>query len=137
MQGPGKFNEESFKVIDSLFALANSYGVRVIFDFTAESGDYLGGIGTYAAHRGKKRQEFYTDPQVKEDYKATIRYVLNRTNTITGVPYRTTRRSSPGSSATRCTARPTRGSRRWRPTSRASTRITSWPRRGIARASPC
>lgn len=88
VQGPGQFNEESFKVVDSLFALANKYGVRVIFDLTAESGDYLGGIGTYAAHRGKTRAEFYTDPQLKDDYKATLRYVLTRTNTITGVPYR-------------------------------------------------
>ena len=88
VQGPGQFNEESFKAIDSLLALANKYRVRVIFDLTAESGDYLGGIGTYAAHRGKKRAEFYTDPQLKEDYKATLRYVLGRTNTITGVPYR-------------------------------------------------
>ena len=85
--GPGKFNEEAFKAVDNLFALANKYRVRVVFDFTAEYGDYLGGIGTYAAHRGKKRGEFYTDPQVKEDYKATIRYVLGRKNTITGVPY--------------------------------------------------
>lgn len=88
VQGPGQFNEESFKVVDRLFALANKYRVRVIFDLTAESGDYLGGIGTYAAHRGKKRAEFYTDPQLKDDYKATLRYVLTRTNTITGVPYR-------------------------------------------------
>jgi hypothetical protein len=86
--GPGKFNEEAFKVVDSLFALANRYGVRVIFDLTAESGDYLGGIGTYAAYRGKKRAEFWTDPQLKEDYKATVRHVLTRTNTITGVAYR-------------------------------------------------
>ncbi len=88
VQGPGQFNEDAFKVVDNLFALANRHGVRVIFDFTAEAGDYLGGIGTYAAHRGKKRAEFYTDPQVKEDYKATVRYVLSRTNTITGVKYR-------------------------------------------------
>jgi len=88
VQGPGRFNEESFKVVDSLLALANKYGVRVIFDLTAEAGDYLGGIGTYATHRGKKRAEFYTDPQLKEDYQATIRYVLTRTNTLTGVPYR-------------------------------------------------
>ena len=86
--GPGKFNEEAFKTVDRLFALANKYRIRVIFDLTAESGDYLGGIGTYAAHRGKKPGEFYTDPQIKDDYKATLRYVLNRTNTITGVRYR-------------------------------------------------
>lgn len=86
--GPGQFNEDAFKCADSLFALANRYRVRVIFDLTAESGDYLGGIGTYAAHRGKKRNEFWTDPQLKDDFKTTIRYVLNRTNTITGVAYR-------------------------------------------------
>lgn len=85
---PGKFNEEAFKVADNIFALANRYGVRVIFDFTAESGSFLGGIGTYAAHRGKKQAAFYIDPQIKEDYKATVRYVLGRTNTITGVVYR-------------------------------------------------
>lgn len=86
--GPGQFNDEAFKTIDSLFALANKYGVRVIPDLCAEYGDYLGGIGTYAAHRDKKRAEFYTDPQLKEDYRATLRYVLGRTNTITGVAYR-------------------------------------------------
>jgi hypothetical protein len=75
---PGQFNEEAFKCIDHLFALANKYNVRVIFDLTAESGDYLGGIGTYAAHRGKSRKDFYTDPQIKEDYKATVRYVVSR-----------------------------------------------------------
>jgi hypothetical protein len=88
VQGPGQFNAESFKVIDHLLALANRYGVRVMIDLTAESGDYLGGIGTYAAHRGKPRKAFWTDPQIKADYKATLRYVLSRTNTVTGVPYR-------------------------------------------------
>ena len=88
VQAPGQFNEESFKVLDNVFALANRYGVRVMFDFTAEAGDFLGGIGTYAAQRGKKRAEFYTDPQLRADFQATIRHVLTRTNTITGVPYR-------------------------------------------------
>jgi len=85
--GPGKFNEEAFQCLDQLLALANKYQVRVILDFTAEYGDYLGGIGTYAAHRSKKRSDFYTDPQLKADYQATVAFVLNRKNTITGVPY--------------------------------------------------
>lgn len=88
VQAPGQFNEESFQVIDHMLALANRYRVRVIFDLTAESGDFLGGIGTYAAHRGKKRQEFYTDPQLKADFQATIRYVLHRVNTLTGTRYK-------------------------------------------------
>lgn len=88
VQGPGKFNEEAFKTIDRLLALANRYGVRVIFPFTAEAGDYLGGIGTYADWRGKERQAFFTDPQLKADYQATIAYVINRRNTVTGQFYR-------------------------------------------------
>ncbi|MBM4095021.1 MAG: hypothetical protein FJ276_37265, partial [Planctomycetes bacterium] len=56
--GPGKFKDENFRVLDSMLALANKYGVRVIFPFTAQGGDMLGGIGTYAAHRGKKRDAF-------------------------------------------------------------------------------
>ena len=88
VQGPGTFNEASFRVLDHILALGNQYGVRVLFSFCAEAGDYLGGNATYAAHRGKKREQFYTDPQIKDDYKATVRYVLNRTNTVTGVPYR-------------------------------------------------
>lgn len=86
--GPGEFNAEAFRTIDHMLGLANRYGVRVILDLCAEAGDYLGGIGTYAAHRGKKRAEFYTDPQLKEDYKATVRYVLGRTNSVNGVAYR-------------------------------------------------
>ena len=86
--GPGTFNEEAFKTIDHTLALANRYGVRVMLCLSADAGDYLGGIGTYAAHRGKKRIEFWTDPQLRGDYKATVRFVLGRTNTVTGVAYR-------------------------------------------------
>jgi mannan endo-1,4-beta-mannosidase len=86
--GPGEFNEEAFRCTDHMLALANKYKVRVIFALTAGSGDYLGGIGQYAGHRGRKREEFYTDPQVKEDYKSTVRFVLRRVNTVTGVPYK-------------------------------------------------
>jgi len=85
---PGQFNEAAFRTIDHTLALANKHGVRVMLCLSAGSGDYLGGIGTYAAHRGRKREEFWTDPQLREDYKTTVRYVLNRVNTVTGVPYR-------------------------------------------------
>ncbi len=85
---PGQFNEAAFKTIDHTLALANKHGVRVLLCLSAGSGDYLGGIGTYAAHRGKQREDFWTDPQLREDYKTTVRYVLNRVNTVTGVPYK-------------------------------------------------
>ncbi len=88
VRAPGVFNEAAFRTIDQTLALANKYGIRVMLCLTAEAGDYLGGIGTYASWRGRKRAEFYTDPQIREDYKATVRYVLGRVNTVTGVPYR-------------------------------------------------
>ncbi|MDX9868069.1 MAG: hypothetical protein RBT78_09110 [Kiritimatiellia bacterium] len=85
---PGVFNEAAFQTLDHTLALANRHGVRVMLCLTAQAGDYLGGIRTYAAHRGKPAARFWTDPQLREDYKATVRYVLNRVNTVTGVPYR-------------------------------------------------
>lgn len=85
---PGRFNETAFKTIDYALAMANKYGVRMMLCLSAESGDYLGGMGTYAAYRGKARARFWTDPQLREDYKTTVRFVLNRVNTVTGVPYR-------------------------------------------------
>lgn len=88
VQGPGRFNEESFKTLDSLLALANRHRIRVIFSLSAEWGDYLGGIGEYAAWRGKDRGAFYTDEQLKADFKQTLQYVVNRRNTVTGRRYR-------------------------------------------------
>jgi hypothetical protein len=85
---PDEFNETAFTTLDHTLALAGKHGVRVMLCLTAEAGDYLGGIGTYAAHRGKPRAAFYTDPQIREDYKATVRHVLTRVNTVTGVPYK-------------------------------------------------
>ncbi len=88
VQGPGRFSEEAFKTLDNLLALANRYRIRIIFSLGAERGDYLGGVGEYSAWRGKDRSEFYTDEQLKNDYKATLRYVVNRRNTVTGQLYR-------------------------------------------------
>ena len=85
--GPDQFNEEAFVVVDNLFALANKYRIRVIFSLTADHGDFLGGVEEYAAQRGKPRAAFFSDPQIKQDYKATLRHVLTRRNTVTGVPY--------------------------------------------------
>ena len=85
--GPGQFNDEACVAVDHMLALANKYRVRVIFSLTADHGDFLGGIEEYAAHRGKPRAAFFSDPQIKADYKATLRYVLTRRNTVTGVPY--------------------------------------------------
>lgn len=85
--GPGKFNDEAFVAVDHMLALANKYHIRVLFSLAADHGDFLGGVEEYAAHRGKPRAAFFSDPRIKEDYKATLHYVLTRRNTVTGEPY--------------------------------------------------
>ncbi len=85
--GPGKCNDEAFVTIDHMLALANKYRVRVLLSLSADAGDFLGGVEEYAAHRGKPRKAFFSDPEIMGDYKAMLRYVLTRRNTVTGVPY--------------------------------------------------
>jgi len=40
-----------------------------------------------AAFRGRPRSAYYTDPQLKADYKRIVEKVLRRVNTRTGVAY--------------------------------------------------
>ena len=85
--GPGQFNEEAFVVFDKVLQIANEMNIRLIIPFTD---DYIwwGGVPNYAEFSGKTADDFYTDGQVIVDFKKTIEYVLNRTNTFTGVKYK-------------------------------------------------
>ncbi|MGC3956735.1 MAG: hypothetical protein QM813_01850 [Verrucomicrobiota bacterium] len=85
--GPGKLNEAAMVVFDEVLANANRHGVRLIIPFV-DQWDWWGGIGEIAAWRGRNAEEFFSDAQVREDYKAIIAQVLNRVNTKTGVPYK-------------------------------------------------
>jgi hypothetical protein len=85
--GPGQFNEEPFKSLDMVLAVANRKGIRIIFPFI-DNWKWWGGIGACAAFRGKEPNDFWTDPVLFEDYKKIVSLVINRTNTVTGVKYR-------------------------------------------------
>lgn len=85
--GPGRFNEEAFRCLDRLLAVANEVGVRIIIPFV-DNWKWMGGRGEYAGFRGKPADAFYTDAQIIADFKQTIAFVINRVNTITGVRYR-------------------------------------------------
>lgn len=87
VEAPGEFNEEAFKAMDMVLALANEYDVRLIVPLL-NNWQWMGGRPDYAAFRGKESDEFWTDPQLIADYKKTIDFVLNRTNSITGVKYK-------------------------------------------------
>lgn len=85
--GPGEFNERAFETLDLVLKLANERGVRIILPLV-DNWKWQGGIAQYAAFRGKRTEEFWTDRQLIQDFKQTIHFVLNRRNTLTGVLYR-------------------------------------------------
>ncbi len=87
VEGPGVFNEEAFVALDRVMKVANEVGVRVIIPFV-DNWKWWGGPKEYAGFRGKQEAEFWTDPQIIEDMKATIRFVVNRRNTLTGAMYK-------------------------------------------------
>lgn len=85
--GPGEFNEEAFKVNDMMLKIANELEIRIIFSLL-NNWDWMGGAPQYAAFRDKTWDDFWTDPQLIADFKKTIEFTLNRTNTLTGIPYK-------------------------------------------------
>ncbi|NBC72732.1 cellulase family glycosylhydrolase [Paenibacillus sacheonensis] len=87
VMGPGLYDESAFKLFDKMLQLANAYGVRLIVPFV-DSYNYVGGTPDWAAFRGKSADDFWTDPVIRQDFKDFIRFVLNRVNTYTQVPYK-------------------------------------------------
>ena len=84
---PGDFNEDAFRALDKVLEVANRVGVRVIIPFV-DNWKWWGGAEQYAEYRGKTAAEFWTDPQVIDDFKQTINFILNRRNTYTGTLYK-------------------------------------------------
>ena len=84
--GTDKYNESAFRVLDLALKLANENGVRLIIPL-ANNWKWQGGRGELAAFRGKTADAFWTDPQLIDDFERTVRYVLLRTNALTGVRY--------------------------------------------------
>jgi hypothetical protein len=87
VRGPGDFNEEAFRTLDLALEVANRTGVRLIIPLV-DNAKWQGGRGEYAAFRGKGPDDFWTDPQIIADFEKTVRHVLTRVNTRTGVAYR-------------------------------------------------
>lgn len=85
--GPGEFNEEGFEALDMVLEVAREKNVRLIIPLV-NNWKWWGGVAEYAAFRGKPREAFWTDPQLIEDFKETVRFVLERVNTRTGVAYK-------------------------------------------------
>ena len=84
---PGEFNERAFQTVDTMLYLANEVGIRIIFPLV-NNWQWMGGRPQYAAFRGKGKDDFWTAKQLIKDFKKTIKYVLNRKNTVTGIQYK-------------------------------------------------
>lgn len=87
VEGPGKFNEEAFLVTDKMLELANEYEIRIIFSLL-NNWQWMGGVPNYAEFRNKNQLRFWVDKKLRDDFKKTIKFVLTRKNTITGVKYK-------------------------------------------------
>lgn len=87
VRAPGVFDQEAFRTFDKVLQVANEVGVRLIIPFV-DNWHWWGGPAEYAAFREKSKDEFWTDTQLIDDFKQTIAFVVNRTNTFTGVTYR-------------------------------------------------
>jgi len=84
--GLGRFNEEAFRELDLVLKIANEQDIRLIIPLV-DNWKWQGGRADYAGWRGKTKDDFWTDPQIIADFKETVRFVLTRTNTLTGVRY--------------------------------------------------
>jgi hypothetical protein len=85
----GNYSETGFRVLDKVLQVANIYGVRVIVPFI-DKYDYelWGGTAQFATLSGKTGVNFYTDTQIKSNFKSFMNDVVNRTNYYTGVKYK-------------------------------------------------
>jgi hypothetical protein len=85
--GPGEFDEKGFEVLDTLLAVAREKKIRVVIPFV-DNWHWWGGVAEYAAFRGKAGRLFWKDPQLIADFKETIRFVVERVNTVNGIAYK-------------------------------------------------
>jgi mannan endo-1,4-beta-mannosidase len=87
VEAPGKFNEEAFRVLDKVLQIANEEKIRIILPLV-DNWWWWGGPKEYASFRGKDAKEFWTDSLLISDFKKTVKFILNRKNTYTGVLYK-------------------------------------------------
>ncbi len=88
--GHPKYNDgpDGLQRLDAVIARAKQDGIKLIFAFTNNWGDF-GGMDKYVEWAGLgHHDDFYTDPTIRGWYRDYIAHLLNRTNSITGVRYR-------------------------------------------------
>lgn len=83
------YNEEAFRCLDRVIALGHAYDIRIIIPFIAsQSFGSIRGVDEFAALAGKPMGSFWTDPEVKADFRHFLDFILNRKNTVNGILYK-------------------------------------------------
>lgn len=83
------YNEEAFECLDRVIALAHDYNIRLIIPFIAsQSFGGIRGVDEFSTLSGKPIGSFWTDEEVKEDFRHFLDFVLNRRNTVNGLLYK-------------------------------------------------
>jgi len=85
--GPGEYDAHAFETLDMVLDVARAKGIRVIIPLV-DNWSWWGGVNEYAAFRGKPGSDFWSDPQLRDDFKRVVRFVLERVNTRNEVPYK-------------------------------------------------
>jgi mannan endo-1,4-beta-mannosidase len=90
---PDGFREEGLRGLDQAVWEAKRRGIRVIIPLVNNWSEY-GGLPAYAAWAAKEagvplsKDDFFTNPRMKQWWKDYAYLLLNRVNTFTGVAYR-------------------------------------------------
>ncbi len=83
------YNEAAFQCLDRVIALGHEYNVRLIIPFIAsQSFPTIRGVDEFAMLAGKPKGSFWTDEEVKADFRHFLNFIVNRTNTVTGIVYK-------------------------------------------------
>ncbi len=83
------YNEDAFRAMDLVLALAHEYDIRLIIPLIAsQTFERIRGIDEFSALAGRPGGDFFTDEVVKSDYRDLVQTVLNRRNTVSGILYK-------------------------------------------------
>jgi len=83
------YNEEAFQCLDRIIALSHQYDVRLIIPFIAsQQFGGIRGVDEFSALSGKPKGSFWTDEEVKADFRHFLDFILNRKNTVNGIIYK-------------------------------------------------
>ncbi|OMO64742.1 Glycoside hydrolase, family 5 [Corchorus olitorius] len=90
---PGVFNERVFKGLDYVIVEARKHGIRLILSLVNNLNNF-GGKAQYVRWAQKaginvssSTDSFFSNPIIKDYYKAYIKAILNRKNSLSGVKY--------------------------------------------------